>query len=507
MGQSWLKSLIVPCLVLIVVVDGLQVLPDSVNLITRCTLIAVSVLSAGAIVMYYASLPSQKKTILVHLMQMYMVLNSIILIHGLIISVLKYERNTMQAMLDYAPNLTCSIMMEECNIVIFCNCCFAFLLFKTLASVASTEYLSMNHDKTWKITCFTITISMIIEYTFLMIYYGTWCTLRNIHYIETFTVYTFDKSQLKYKPETLVIHEILMFLPELIKFMNNLWRKLSSKWYCKFRYCQFDFLHNIMGRTLKEKNPSSLKYVTKRRLTNESDQIEDFNNIELGKIKFSGNYSKTKPKNQVDSLKTVMVKPYMEFQPGSKTLSIDIPVVKVGIAEKPRVSIRSSSQTVDEKPIKCSDINFDDIEVLEDEIVVCSQVKTYQSTSIKSISKSDKKENIDDKEKNLPCVKLNNFIPRIDMEEVKILAEDSSGPSKTPKPQLLKTDTAIWICAIILILAIVIIVKLNSNVVLTHHIIAKIYFIVMPTYWIVKSEEKMNFVQRRFNRFMYRYRL
>ena len=273
MGPSWLKSLIVPCLVLIVVVDGLKVLPDSVNLATRCALISVSVLSAGAIVMYYATLPSQKKTILVHLMQMYMVLNSIILIHGLIISVLKYERNTMQAMLDYAPNLTCSIMMEECNIVIFCNCCFAFLLFKTLASVASTEYLSMNHDKTWKITCFAITISMIIEYTFLMIYYGTWCTLRNIHYIETFTVYTFDKSQLKHKPETLVIHEILMFLPDLIKMINNLWRKLSSKRYCKFRYCQVDISNNIKGRTLKEKKPSSLKYLTKRQPSIESNQI------------------------------------------------------------------------------------------------------------------------------------------------------------------------------------------------------------------------------------------
>jgi hypothetical protein len=116
-----------------------------------------------------------------------------------------------------------------------------------------------------------------------------------------------------------------------------------------------------------------------------------------------------------------------------------------------------------------------------------------------------------EKDKALPDLKINNFTPRIDVEQISILdvSKETTGLQQTPKPQLLKTDYVAWVGVFSLTLTIVTIFvnSKNDNIIKMNGIISNIFFIVMPTYWILRSEEKTKFVQRRATRFMNKYRI
>ncbi len=63
------------------------------------------------------------------------------------------------------------------------------------------------------------------------------------------------------------------------------------------------------------------------------------------------------------------------------------------------------------------------------------------------------------------------------------------GPQPTPKPQLLKTDVAVWLAALISILAIfnVFINSKNSSTKILSDIAAKLFVVVLPPYWILRN--------------------
>jgi hypothetical protein len=75
MGFFMLKNWITPCLILSVVVTNLPILPEIVNNIVIPILRTNAVICNGLIFMYYASLPTVKKTILHQLMQFLMIAN------------------------------------------------------------------------------------------------------------------------------------------------------------------------------------------------------------------------------------------------------------------------------------------------------------------------------------------------------------------------------------------------------------------------------------------------
>ena len=70
------------------------------------------------------------------------------------------------------------------------------------------------------------------------------------------------------------------------------------------------------------------------------------------------------------------------------------------------------------------------------------------------------------------------------------------------KNLLLNTDIAIWISTIGLVLAIfsVFINKDNKGVIVVHLMVGRIFFLALPIYWILRSEDKILFAQRRLKR-------
>ena len=78
---------------------------------------------------------------------------------------------------------------------------------------------------------------------------------------------------------------------------------------------------------------------------------------------------------------------------------------------------------------------------------------------------------------------------------------------KSPKLQMIKTDNVIMVGVVALILAFftVFVNHTNNAVIIIHFLMGKIFFLVAPTYWILRSEEKTKFVQRRFHRLRSRF--
>ena len=81
-------------------------------------------------------------------------------------------------------------------------------------------------------------------------------------------------------------------------------------------------------------------------------------------------------------------------------------------------------------------------------------------------------------------------------------ASNFCGPEPTLKPQLIKIGITVWVGILILALALytVFINPKNNIIILIHGIVGKLFFQVLAPYWILRSEEKIKFVQRRFNR-------
>ena len=530
MSLSWLKSALLPILVLAVVLSNLNIFTEEVNFIIVCILIAEAIFSSFLIILYYDSLPSQKNTILTHLMKLLLILNSIILLHSLVVTLaVQFYPDKLQEFFNYVPNLTCSLIMQEPNIAFLSNCLFAIMSFKTMALVFSQEFLSMNHNRVWRITLITMVITLVFEYTFHLVQYETICTKHNIYYIKTFLRFQINKEFVKYKPATMVYHNIVISLPHVIRILCYLWKFWNSRKHSDIRPLKTYTLDMYRMKKINSQTNSCLKYLSEgqklENIKNDKSKIKVFTNDDSKQMEEGNLNVQTGVKTNVENL-------HLEIAP--KTFQ-----------SSPKSQENTFCEAGAKKPLDCCDISLEDIENEEMVEYVPEQGRKYLSDHPKqyttspststyvesSQNKSNKATdngsrifieeskisnnrtkvnlggNIEEDTKS--AKKINNFIPRIGVEEIRILEDpkDTTGSQQTKKPQLLKTDYAIWLGTIIVILAsfTVFVDSYNDGVILIHSIISKIFFLVLPTYWILRSEEKTKFVERRFNRFKSNY--
>ena len=134
--------------------------------------------------------------------------------------------NPIQAMFDYAPNLTCTLFEAEPYPVLYSYVLLAIVILKGMAATMPNHYLAMNHMKIWKITFALILTSWTIEYIIILLRYKTLCTKHNIYNHQEFDNFTLDPDIMFKKPATLNSHIALVLMAWLLKFVWNLFNQI-----------------------------------------------------------------------------------------------------------------------------------------------------------------------------------------------------------------------------------------------------------------------------------------
>ncbi len=157
--------------------------------------------------------------------------------------------NPIQAMFDYAPNLTCTLFEAEPYPVLYCYVLLAIVILKGMAATMPNQYLAMNHMKVWKITFALILTSWTIEYIIILLRYKTLCTKHNIYNHQEFDNFTLDPDVMFKKPATLNSHIALVLMAWLLKFVWNLSNQILKccRRFNKLRVTQIHTISSCMN--------------------------------------------------------------------------------------------------------------------------------------------------------------------------------------------------------------------------------------------------------------------
>jgi hypothetical protein len=410
MKVTRLKPWIVPCLVIAVVIDGLSILPDSIQLFSTFIVTTVAIISGVIITMYYESLPSQKKTILLLLMELLMILNSIFLMQNfIVVQAIRLIPESIQTSLDNSPNLMCSIISQEQNLAIIFNCIFLIVCFKTMAAIMPAEYLSMNHNRVWTVTYSLMIVLWVLEYAFYLFYYGSWCNKHNIYNLKTFYGLIVDNAKIKLKPATLVVHMTAGSVPQTIKFIGYLWKRLKSRKSVNHRRNKIDLMDILEHNLFKKKAPSSSKYLIQENKTGEDTKNSEYqnNSISLG-IEVEDMIlcypRKTDPSNKAEFISKLDNK-----SSGSALTNKECHQMENNYAKVEHLVGNVANNTIEEdlnsrgsdgvlchiqveqEPVKSTDIIIHDIEASEREAVKCMDViiEDIEESEIEAVKCTD----------------------------------------------------------------------------------------------------------------------
>ena len=422
-------------------------------------------------------------------MKFLMINASVVIVHAVTFGILfNLFPQVIQWGLDRFPNLTCSITVNEMYTVLMSYCFLAILVFKALAVFYPAYYLSMNHVKMWKWTLMIISVLWFLEYLLILSSYKTLCTKHNKYNMITFRNLSVNSSDtdMNEKPPTFILHSAAIVVLRMFISLAVLYKKRSV---VKFFYK----IHPSNNRIA----PLQRIAVIKERNYEINDQRSSDNN----------------PKNTDDSSKD------------KYRIDADIDVVEV---------LSELNIEVDPlpKPILVKEFDSSDSVVLDIDLVqALTECNTYE-VSRESGDEAPKLKDLLNKDKSEHCTlnltnnhiierdpkDLNNPEETADPNKIKIIintnAQDGLNHNLTKniaesltnnqnfRQLLLNTDIAIWIGTLGLVLAIftVFINSHNKSVIIIHLIIGKVFFLALPPYWILRSEDKTMFALRRLKR-------
>jgi hypothetical protein len=451
-----IKSWIIPGFVLAIVLVNLPNIPIVINVVGTFSLGVLAFISYWLIFQYYNSLPAPKQTVLVSLMQFLMITNGIVILQAIFIVLpAKLFPGIVQELFDIAPNLTCSVLSNGPQIILVSYCMFAILLFKAMAVVMPEQYLSMNHHRISKISLAAITIVTVMEYAIFFSFYRTLCTKWNIYYFSAFLRLKLDKDLIRSKPPTLIVHLAVVLLPRLVAYFGRLWKKKFPR-----------------RLKIKKNKVSTICPIV------EQDEFENHEQDRYPNL--------TSETQDIDRATIKIGRTERYYEGDIQIINIEEDEVLQGIDEilYELEGNDSGSGIPNKKLIKeCDDtteasIGIDNIEL--------EFVSTSDTCSQNLVPRPNYTENL-------------NIYP----------AKDETDQNKkiSQKPKLLKTELAVILITIGLIFAIYSALKNDQNytVIWFHTIVGRIFFLVLPHYWILRSEEKSAFLRRRVNRLLKRY--
>ncbi len=409
--------------------------------------------------------------------------------------------------LDRFPNLTCSITVNEMYTVLMSYCFLAILVFKALAIFSPAYYLSMNHVKMWKWTFSLISVLWFLEYLIIFLSYKTLCTKHNIYNLQTFRNLSVNGSdtELNEKPPTLFLHSALVFVLRILISLVTLYKNKS------------------IVKIFYKINPSLKRIAPLKRISNGIiDQRND--SIPFNLITSDTALAVFKRTNN-QSIAGMSSDDNLEIAEDSNKekygIQDDVDVVEVLSELKITVELLP-------KPILVKEIDSSDSDVLDIDLVqALKECNTYEVSSKNTnedfkLKKYLNKDKTDDHTSNSTSLNIsNNFEHTVDPNKIDIILDPSNQEGLTPnltkkngkeavksnqnfRQLLLNTDIAIWIGTLGLVLAIftVFINSHNNSVIIIHGIIGKVFFLALPPYWILRSEDKTLFALRRLKRLL-----
>ena len=219
----------IPLLVLATLLGNLPFLPNIVSVITNIGIGLVSLVSQVFIYKYYGSLPAPMTTVLTQLMQLSMLSCGLTTTVQLIIRpcIVTFASSLLQSSVNQAPNATCSLfLVPEIYFRIGCYFFFAISFYKAMAKLAPNMYLNMNHEKVKWITMAIIMITCIAENSFLAFYYKTLCTKLTLHKYEN--IFSKTTHKIYTKPQLLIFHFAFLWIPQLVLWIVKAVQKRST---------------------------------------------------------------------------------------------------------------------------------------------------------------------------------------------------------------------------------------------------------------------------------------
>ena len=430
MFTSSVKFCIILAIVIIVVIVNLPHLPDGIGIVGNVILNVLAILSDGLIFFYYQTLPPIRKTVLVFLMQLFMIVNCSVLVHSMLI-ILPAEvfPNFVNKGFAVAPNLTCSLLASEPLLVLACYCLFVILCFKAFASLMPYHYLSMNHNRVWRISVAAIVLFWILEYTLILAFNRTLCTKFYVYYLYTFFGFMVEDETMKNKPSTLMVHLLLLLVPRLVSFIGKKW---------KSKVLRFKEVHNNqVGPKLKIESPQETTFVLVQNKYNKREEMTFNQNIEVSQV---NDDSYVMPQ-------TSRIKKIKDRQKDYNNRN--------------EIYTGGTRHDVD-----------DSIEVID------------QNNILNLVPRRN--------------IEMNNW--NLESEQNKTIQIQTQKPTR--KPKVLKTDSALLLITISLIIAIytIFINDCNNGAIWIHTLIARLFFHTLPHYWVLRSDDRIDFICRRMYR-------
>ncbi len=379
---------------------------------------------------------------------------AIVIVHANIFGNLYYFYPAIiQWGLDEFPNLTCSLTVHEFFSVLLSYFFKAILVFKALAALSPADYLSMDHVKIWRVTFAAIMGLWIIEYIFVLANFSTMCTEQNIDNLRDFHNMSVNADIMEKKPATFLMHSATILGLRMLIYLLIILKKKTVVNKIHPYVC------NIFPRSVVNERPETMSFAVFE-THNETNNVE-VNVIALESVDASPNENLGK---EISFVKETTTK---------ETSGID--------ANQTEQQQNNISQA---EPLKESLENGEDLESV-------TVVPNTNSSNTVAYSADINTVRIIINTPNSHNIENNN--DTVDVREPQIA---------NFKNLLLNTDIAIWISTMGLILAIftVFINNENKGVIVVHLMVGRIFFLALPPYWILRSEDKVLFAQRRLKR-------
>ena len=449
MNSQKVKLWILSFLVMAVVLVSLPNIPKTINVVGSCILNCLALTSCGFIFLYYHSLPALKKTILVLLMQLLIITHMFILIQGMLMKLIAdVIPSVLETGLKTAPNLACSIAVKQPFLVLIYYWLFAIISFKAMATGMSAKFLALNHYRVCKLTLVAICVAWILEYIIIFYLYGTVCSKPYIYYLKTFLGLNFEVDNMKNKPPTSIIHMTMLILLKPILMIGKYLRKklIQNK---KVEHLEMSTLTSV-ERLVKAKYQINQSVPFNQNAESPfEEQVEDMHiiDIEEGTGEFSSRIFSDEIENQEEVEET---------------------------------------ENVYEDIVQHCSLDIEDL----DSLIDATHVSANQYNNQILLPRRNSEIEI------WTLFKENDLIGQ---------TEPKNEPITSNIPKLLKIDIAIWLIMIVLILVVFHSFddkNKNDNVLWVIIMIGDIIFLVLPHYWILRSEEKIAFIKRRLDRWM-----
>ena len=399
-----------------------------------------------------------------------MITCSLILVYRLAmeLAIAGFHEN-IQGYLLTLPNLTCSLLSPEPFIVLFFYNIYVILFFKVMVALYPIQYLSMDHDCVSKMVLMLMLTMWSFEFFMFTIIYGTYCHPVQIYFLKLLYNFKFDEENLNKKPSIVLVHTAITLIPQIIKFIAKTKHRKDKR------------VHPYTASLIKKKvSFNDIEKGNDSVTTDDNKLVDDRTDRENFNDQLNSDPT-NEFQNNLDSENTIVVRNKPKFAVFYVDNSKSIYVSRKYRGRRKIPEPGPSSKTGDE---------------LENENVEEKEMEDYIAESFdKVIDLSTNNDNFKLELEMKEAQEAEDNFVKDNETQIKPTSQRSTDIPLV-HPQIIKTDSFIWYSIIIaIIICIIFFVKINQ---LPVNRIGHIGWLIIPPFWIIRTEGIFKFCQRRY---------